>query len=78
MKASELYKELKSQAKEVTDIQNTILYVSDMVSEYIRKQVKAMASKQVDEILLDKELGIINEEIADKEIQVEVLIYKSL
>lgn len=78
MKANKLYKELKAQAKEVTDIQNTILYVSDTISEYIKKQVKEIASKQVNEILLDKELGVINEEMADKEIQVEVLIYKSL
>lgn len=78
MKAKELYTTLKLQAKQIEDVDHTVLYVSDTVSKYIRNKVREMTRKEIHEILLDWELGIIDKQTANKEIDVQKLICKSL
>ena len=78
MKAKELYTKLKLQAKSIEDVEHTVLYVSNTVSKYIRNKVKEIARKQIEEALLDWELGVIDKQTANKEIDVQKLICKSL
>lgn len=76
--ARNLYEQLKQQAKEVEDKENSKLYVSETVTKKIREKVKEIVRKAVEMIICDEELGLITEDEASEEIAIEKLIYKSL
>lgn len=78
MKAFMLYSKMMKDARCVEDKENTRLYVSDTVSNYIRKQVKEDVKKYVENLILDKKLDIISEEEFEEEIAIARLVYKSL
>jgi predicted peroxiredoxin len=76
--ARNLYEQLKQQAKEVEDKENSKLYVSETVTKKTREKVKEIVRKAVEMIICDEELGLITEDEASEEITIEKLIYKSL
>lgn len=76
--ARNLYEQLKQQAKEVEDKENSKLYVSETVTKKTREKVKEIVRKAVEMIICDEELGLITEDEASEEIAFEKLIYKSL
>lgn len=76
--ARNLYEQLKQQAKEVEDKENSKLYVSETVTKKTREKVKEIVRKAVEMIICDEELGLITEGEASEEIAIEKLIYKSL
>lgn len=76
--ARNLYEQLKQQAKEVEDKENSKLYVSETVTKKTRKKVKEIVRKAVEMIICDEELGLITEGEASEKIAIEKLIYKSL
>lgn len=76
--ARNLYEQLKQQAKEVEDKENSKLYVSEIVTKKTREKVKEIVRKAVEMIICDEELGLITEDEASEEIAIEKLIYKSL
>lgn len=76
--ARNLYEQLKQQAKEVEDKENSKLYVSETVTKKTREKVKEIVRKAVEMIICDEELGLITEDEAGEEIAIEKLIYKSL
>jgi hypothetical protein len=76
--ARNLYEQLKQQAKEVEDKENSKLYVSETVTKKTREKVKEIVRKAVEMIICDEELGLITEDEASEEIAIEKLIYKSL
>lgn len=76
--ARNLYEQLKQQAKEVEDKENSKLYVSETVTKKTREKVKEIVRKAVEMIICDEELGLITEDEANEEIAIEKLIYKSL
>jgi hypothetical protein len=78
MKAKELFKKMMKEASTIEDKENTKLFVSSTVSKYIRNEVKMMVKKNLENTLIDKELGIIDEATATAEIETARLIYRSL
>ena len=76
--ARNLYEQLKQQAKEVEDKENSKLYVSETVTKKTREKVKEIVRKAVEMIICDEELGLITEDEASEETAIEKLIYKSL
>lgn len=76
--ARNLYEQLKQQAKEVEDKENSKLYVSETVTKKTREKVKEIVRKAVEMIICDEELGLITEDKASEEIAIEKLFYKSL
>ena len=76
--ARNLYEQLKQQAKEVEDKENSKLHVSETVTKKTRGKVKEIVRKAVEMIICDEELGLITEDEASEEIAIEKLIYKSL
>lgn len=76
--ARNLYEQLKQQAKEVEDKENSKLYVSETVTKKTREKVKEIVRKAVEMIICDEELELITEDEASEEIAIEKLIYKSL
>lgn len=77
-KAEKELKTLTILAKQITDRENTRLYISDMVSPYIRKRIAKMIRKEVELLITDKELGVITEEQLEEEASILRLVYKSL
>lgn len=77
-KAEKELKTLTILAKQTTDRENTRLYISDMVSPYIRKRIAKMIRKEVELLIMDKELGVITEEQLEEEASILRLVYKSL
>lgn len=76
--ARNLYEQIKQQAKEVEDKENSKLYVSETVTKKTREKVKEIVRKAVEMIICDEELGLITEDEASEEIAIEKLIDKSL
>lgn len=77
-KAEKELKTLTILAKQITDRENTRLYISDMVSPYIRKRIAKMIRKEVELLIMDKELEVITEEQLEEEASILRLVYKSL
>lgn len=67
--ARNLYEQLKQQAKEVEDKENSKLYVSETVTKKTREKVKEIVRKAVEMIICDEELGLITEDEQVKKLQ---------
>lgn len=67
--ARNLYEQLKQQAKEVEDKENSKLYVSETVTKKTREKVKEIVRKAVEMIICDEELGLITEMKQVKKLQ---------
>ena len=77
-KAEKELKALTVLAKKSTDRKNTRLYISDTVSPYIRKKISEMIKKEVELLIIDRELGVITEEQLEEEASILRVVYKSL
>lgn len=78
MRAKEIFENLMAEAKSESDREHTRLFVSDTISKYIREEIKKMVRNNLENTLLDKELGIIDEETAEQEIEIARLVYRSV
>lgn len=78
MKSKELYKYLRKIAEIAMDREHTKLFISEAVSSYIKRQVRKMIEKDLDDLKLDYELGVVTESEYNEELSILKCVERSL
>lgn len=78
METSEIFKALKRVAHNVSDINNTKLYIDYTVSKRVRNQIKDMCKSELTGLQYDLQSGVISQEEYDKESSIFNCILRSL
>lgn len=73
-----LLKEFKNLVKELPDRNNRLIYVSDTISDYCINKIIGMIRKEVEDSIVDCELGVITGDEFEYETSLLRVIYKSL